>query len=440
MTSFKLNPITGGLLALLWAFSGPAEATYFVQCPGDADGDAVIDSAIDPNDPAYPDGAYYYPDDNRCFHVTAGDGFARLAGKTIYFFGYHNSTGTPEADAATNGLLAQEAPAPTIIQDEGDLLRVTLSNVGMVQRPDLFDGHTIHYHGFPEAATIYDGVPEMGTAINEGSSMTYFYKAVEPGTYFWHCHVEAAEHMQMGMIGNLWVRPAQNRLPDGTNLNGHIHSNPDNLDGLTDRNQDNPLIGDKYVYNDGDGSTLYDVEYPVQITTWDPAFHAADQFIQPLPFANMHDTYALLNGRVYPDTTVEGPLPVAPETLGLGTDTPIQSVHTMIRATQGQKILLRLSNVSTTSQMSVRTLGLTMKVVGGGGRILRGRGQVDGADMAYETSTVTLSAGDTRDAIIDTANIAPGTYFLYTTQLQFLSNDTEDFGGAMTEIRIAAAL
>ena len=28
------------------------------------------------------------------------------------------------------------------------------------------------------------------------------------------------------------------------------------------------------------------------------------------------------------------------------------------------------------------------------------------------------------------------TYFLYSTNLNFLSNDTEDFGGMMTEIRI----
>ena len=40
------------------------------------------------------------------------------------------------------------------------------------------------------------------------------------------------------------------------------------------------------------------------------------------------------------------------------------------------------------------------------------------------------------DVIIDTASVAPGTYFLYTTNLNFLSNGVEDFGGMMTEIRI----
>jgi FtsP/CotA-like multicopper oxidase with cupredoxin domain len=309
----------------------------------------------------------------------------------------------------------------------------------MIQRPDLADPHTIHYHGYPEAATIFDGVPEVTLSINEGASLTYFYEAVEPGTFFWHCHVEASEHMQMGMIGNLWVRPLQNRLPDGTMLGDHMHSNPDNPDGLTERNSDNPIDGDKYVFNDGDGSTQYDVEYPVQVTTWDPVFHDASRDTQPLPFIDMFDTISMINGRVYPDTTVEAPLTNPAETLGYGTDTDIQPMDAMIRATQGEKILLRISNVSTTDQMSVRTLGLTMKVVGHGGRILRGEGKVDGLDMSYETSNVVLSGGDARSAIIDTTDVAPGTYFLYTTQLRFLTNDTEDYSGALTEIVIAAA-
>jgi len=38
------------------------------------------------------------------------------------------------------------------------------------------------------------------------------------------------------------------------------------------------------------------------------------------------------------------------------------------------------------------------------------------------------------DAIIDTAGVAPGRYFLYAKNLDHLSNDTEDFGGMMTEI------
>ena len=38
------------------------------------------------------------------------------------------------------------------------------------------------------------------------------------------------------------------------------------------------------------------------------------------------------------------------------------------------------------------------------------------------------------DAIVDTHGVAPGTYLLYTSNLNYLSNNQEDFGGMMTEI------
>jgi hypothetical protein len=34
--------------------------------------------------------------------------------------------------------------------------------------------------------------------------------------------------------------------------------------------------------------------------------------------------------------------------------------------------------------------------------------------------------------------VSPGTYLLYTTNLHFLTNNQEDFGGMMTEIEIVA--
>jgi hypothetical protein len=44
------------------------------------------------------------------------------------------------------------------------------------------------------------------------------------------------------------------------------------------------------------------------------------------------------------------------------------------------------------------------------------------------------------EVMIDTAdaNVAAGTYFLYTTNLNHLSNFEQDYGGMMTEIVISA--
>ena len=65
---------------------------------------------------------------------------------------------------------------------------------------------------------------------------------------------------------------------------------------------------DKYAYNDGDGSTAYDVEYPLQIHGFDPNFHFVGMTFNPEGFADMKDKYFLLNGRSYPDTVTPGPL------------------------------------------------------------------------------------------------------------------------------------
>ena len=106
-------------------------------------------------------------------------------------------------------------PAPLIAFDEDDEFFLTLTNVGMIMRPDLFEQHTIHFHGYPNASSFYDGVPDASVAINIGGSFTYYYLAPDAGTYFWHCHITPPEHLQMGMVGQLYVRPRQDRVPAG---------------------------------------------------------------------------------------------------------------------------------------------------------------------------------------------------------------------------------
>src|SRR5207244_5534253 len=116
------------------------------------------------------------------------------------------------------GVLNGNIPAPLMAFDEDDEFFLTLSNVGMIMRPDLFEEHTVHFHGYPNASSYYDGVPDATWAINIGGSATYYYVAPDAGTYFWHSHITPPEHRQMGMVGQLYVRPRQNREPAGTSL------------------------------------------------------------------------------------------------------------------------------------------------------------------------------------------------------------------------------
>src|ERR1700675_3995982 len=116
------------------------------------------------------------------------------------------------------GVMNGNLPAPLMSIDEGDEFFLTLTNVGMIMRPDLFEQHTVHFHGYPNASAFYDGVPDASVAINIGGSFTYYYLAPDAGTYFWHCHITPPEHLQMGMVGQLYVRARQDRVPAGNLL------------------------------------------------------------------------------------------------------------------------------------------------------------------------------------------------------------------------------
>ncbi|RJP40889.1 MAG: multicopper oxidase family protein [Desulfobacteraceae bacterium] len=390
-----------GLLLSAWVVA--AGASVLVQCPGDSNGDAIVDSS----NPIY--------NNVKCMHIGAGDGAVRMAdGRDMYMFGFSDLTGitdnpdTPHDERMTAGMMAATFPAPKIVLDQGDEFYLTLTNVGMMMRPDLFDPHTVHWHGFPEAAPVFDGVPDASVSINMGASFTYYYNVVEPGTYMYHCHVEATEHMQMGMLGNLYVRPAQ----DGTvySYQGKSYS--------------------RFAYNDNDGSTGYDVDYAIQLGSFDSAFHDASEMVQPLPFALMRDNYPMINGRGYPDTA-SMMQPMAPMMANPRNGVSTQPEHSLITANQGDRVLLRLSNLNITRFYTLTSLSIPMEVVGRNARHYRGP---DGKNLYYTTSSVTMGGGESIDVILDTTDIPPGTYFLYTTNMNYLSNDTEDFGGMMTEI------
>jgi FtsP/CotA-like multicopper oxidase with cupredoxin domain len=444
-----MKVMTTGLIAAVFAAlfmpltASAQDSNIYVQCPqstGTLLHPTPGDSAI------------------KCVHIVGADGMVTMAddahvdldgnvadgGKPLYIFsfaelpndGVDPVQNSPEYAGwvMDQGMLAANAPAPTISVDEDDELFLTMTNVGMAVRPDLFDPHTVHWHGFPQAASIFDGVPDASISINMAASVTYYYQAQDAGTYMYHCHVEATEHMQMGMLGSLFVRPRQNKVATGASLFTAFAGNDANIanGGSTPAPaMDNGAVGGgTYAYNDGDGSTQYDVEYPIQIGSFDPDFHDASFTVQPLPFAAMKDRYFMLNGRGYPDTinpgTIDTPDPLT------GAPRPSQPVSSLITAAPNQRILLRISNLNVTEVSTLGTNGLPMEVIALDARLLRDDA---GVNMNYSTNSLTLGGGQSADVII-TAPATAGTYFLYTKNLDQLANDAENFGGMMTEIVI----
>jgi hypothetical protein len=341
------------------------------------------------------------------------------------------------------GVMNGNIPAPMMAMDEDDEFFLTLTNVGMIMRPDLFEQHTVHFHGYPNASSFYDGVPDASVAINIGASFTYYYLAPDAGTYFWHCHITPPEHLQMGMVGQLYVRPRQNRVPAGTSLYTALQAQQGDLrtacNSATDILCSNPLPvvntgatgGGKYAYNDGDGSTAYDVEYPIQIHGFDPNFHFVGMTFNPEGFTDMKDKYFLLNGRSYPDTVTPGPLATQSTDGSMHFSQPLPSI---INIPAGQKALLRISDLDVTEYQTLASLGIPMKVVGYNAKLLRDQA---GNNLYYTTNSITLAGGESLDVILDATGYTAGqVFYLYTPNLDHLSNDAENFGGLMTEVRI----
>ncbi len=353
------------------------------------------------------------------------------------------------------GVMNGNIPAPLIAIDEDDEFFLTLTNVGMIMRPDLFEQHTVHFHGYPNASSFYDGVPDASVAINIGASFTYYYLAPDAGTYFWHCHITPPEHLQMGMVGQIYVRPRQNRVPAGQSLYAALQKqetdNRTKCDSTTDILCSNPLPSDlgvlpgqttasvakagvMYAYNDGDGSTAYTVEYPLQIHGFDPNFHFVGMTFNPEGFADMKDKYFLLNGRSYPDTVTTGPLATQSADGSMHYSQPLPAI---INIPAGGRALLRISDLDVTEYQTLASLGIPMTVIAINAKLLRDQA---GNNLYYNTNSITLGGGESLDVILDASNTTlypkGSVFYLYTPNLDHLSNDAENFGGLMTEVHI----
>ena len=448
-----------------------------------ASGGAGTGAILVPGDPAWTDGAM----DNGSVYLPGNGGSANPT------FTWNGAVGIePDADAIANGqctapcldghvdprqimdvgVINGNIPAPLVAFDEDDEMFLTLTNVGMIMRPDLFEQHTIHFHGYPNASSVYDGVPDASVAINIGGSFTYYYLAPDAGTYFWHCHITPPEHLQMGMVGQLYVRPRQDRVPSTGNLYTYLgyqngiglpsglipdprticHPQADILCSETmpaintGATQGLDKLGNpqKYVYNDGDGSTAYDTEYALQMHGFDPNFHYVGMTFNPEMFADMKSKFFLLNGRSYPDTVVPGPMATQTTDGRVHYSQPLPSI---INVPVGGKASLRLVNLAVDEYHTIATPGVPMKEVGFNAKLLRDQ---DGNNLEFYTHSITLGGGESLDVILDASDAGCGgvsgcgstlypagsTFYLYTPQLDHLSNDQENFGGLMTEVHI----
>jgi FtsP/CotA-like multicopper oxidase with cupredoxin domain len=361
--------------------------------------------------------------------LVATDGYASVPGREgdpLYIFGFKDVTA--DTDQTIAHLVSTykghtQTSAPHLDFKQNDDMKITLTNLGLVQRPDLTDSHTIHWHGFDIPTPLNDGVPEVSVAVPIGKQLTYFYRPHREGTYMYHCHFEDVEHVQMGMTGIVFVRPLQ----DGTSHGGFT----------------------KFAYNDGDGSTGYNRHFAILLNEFWKNFHDGDRDIQESIATDYDPQWFTLNGRAYPDTlrpnndaTFTTPNPNYDDAPDLS-----QPNSALIQVNPGDRVLLRLANLGY-QQHAMQLPGIPMHVVGQDASLLR-----DGTvDTSYWTNTPYIGPGEARDVLFDapaydaarpSGSDSVGSYNVY----HFQNRDwrrRSNFGappgpgGMMTEVRVYA--
>jgi len=358
--------------------------------------------------------------------LVASDGYANVRGRPgdpLYIFGFVNVTDDP--DQSVSHLISHykghtQTSAPTLDFLQNDDIKITLTNLGLVQRPDLTDSHTIHWHGFDIPTPLNDGVPEVSIAVPIGKQVTYFYRPHREGTYMWHCHFEDVEHVQMGMTGIVFVRPVQ----DGQSLGGFT----------------------KFAYNDGNGSTGYDRHFAILLNEFWSTFHDGDRDIQESIPTDYDPQWFILNGRCYPDTLA--PNDWGGTSSGLTTENPNYGTFdkstpnsALIQVNPGERVLLRLADLGY-QQHAMELPGIPMHVIGQDASRL--------GSSAYWTNTLYLGPGEARDVLFDAPAYNPAkpsgsdsvgdynVYFFKNRDWRKLSNfgAPPGPGGMMTEVRV----
>ena len=132
-----------------------------------------------------------------------------------YVFGFRDVTGMSSAQVAAQRGKAQIS-APMMAFDEEDDVTITLTNLGLLQRPDLLRrAHAALARFRQRDPAVRRRARALAGGAGRAVTCTYFYRPHDAGTYMYHCHFEDVEHVQMGMTGMVFVRPKQNKTPVG---------------------------------------------------------------------------------------------------------------------------------------------------------------------------------------------------------------------------------
>jgi len=248
------------------------------------------------------------------FSLTAQDSYiTQPDGQSIYSWGYGcNGTPTGFAPSAIQGACGtMQIPGPTLIVNEGDTVKVTLTNnlpVAAGSTSILFPGFIVNATpAVPQPATCPVAIPShQGLLTAEaihGCAVTYTFTATAPGTRAYYSGTQGDLQVEMGMYGAVIVLPKTTVSCPSSALNLQAEGAWGEKDfrlSPTGAAYDHP-------------SSCYDREYLFQFSEIDPRIHKqaenqilADGNCTTCPPLNVqtepyHPNYFMVNGRSMPD-------------------------------------------------------------------------------------------------------------------------------------------
>jgi len=323
---------------------------------------------------------------SRSYTVYATDGYVTMAdGNKTYMFGFNDT-----------GVMGQiQFPAPLIWANVGDTVNVTLFNLGFKYRPDLTDPHTIHLHGM-HVSPYFDGFPEGSFGVPMGASFTYTFVPSHEGSFIYHCHVEAVEHVQMGMYGPLVIYSGAPKKAYGQSYTKEYIWILSELDS-------------RWHHSLEPGAA--ELNIPEALQTYPPI--GAAEWLR----VNYRPDYWLINGMGFPDTIRAGAeLPIRT----YGADGTLSGIQAGITVANGnlphaglqqsalldvladEPVLVRLINIGYEAH-PMHMHGEDYDILASDGNPLPHL-QIAGrrGDAAkYEKFTINIASGETYDALVD---------------------------------------
>lgn len=174
---------------------GPAIMPPGMIMTRDTSAEAMRDmSAVDPDSITQVAPASAVGDQAQAPRVTGGVKVFSLSASVV---GWQILPGIDVAAYAFDG----QVPGPRLRVTEGDRVRVQVTN-------RLPEPTSVHWHGLVLPNRMDGAADVTQEPIGPGETFTYAFKALRPGTYFYHSHAAADRQQGLGLYGALIVDPA----------------------------------------------------------------------------------------------------------------------------------------------------------------------------------------------------------------------------------------